>query len=58
MEYEVIVIVKQVYRVCLEADDDDAAQERAVQMVIDDDDGDVEILNDTIETIIDNVYEP
>ncbi len=57
MEYEVIVIVKQVYRVCLEANDDDAAQERAVQMVIDDD-GDVEILNDTIETIIDNVYEP
>ena len=57
MEYEVIVIVKQVYRVCLEADDDDIAQERAIQKVIDYDE-DVEILNDTVETIIGNVYEP
>lgn len=57
MEYEIIVVCKRVYRVSVEADDDDAAQERAAEIVADDEEGDVELLRDVVETFIDNVNE-
>lgn len=53
-EYDIIIICKQVYRVCVEADDDDAAQRLAVEAYIA---GEAELLRDDGETIIDNVYE-
>lgn len=58
MEYEVCVIATQVYRVYVEADDDDTAQEMAIQKWLDrDEDESVEELRDSVETVIDNVYE-
>lgn len=57
MEYEIIVVCKQVYRVSVEADDDYKAQELAAQMVVDSDGVGVELLRDEVDTIIDNVYE-
>ena len=57
MEYEIIVVCKQVYRVFVEADDDDKAQELAAQMAVDSDGVGVELLRDEVDTIIDNVYE-
>lgn len=54
MEYELIVICTQAYRVFVEADDDDAAQELARQKF---EDGEAELLRDTVEITIDNVYE-
>lgn len=54
MEYELIVICTQVYRVYAEADDDEAAQELARQKF---EEGEVELLRDDISITIDNVYE-
>ena len=51
-EYEVIVVCTQVYRVFVEADDDETAQALAAAA-----DGDVELLRDEIATTIENVYE-
>lgn len=53
-EYEIIVACKQVYRICVEADDDDEAQRLAIDAYMADA---AELLRDEIETIIDNVYE-
>ena len=56
MEYEMLVTFKEVYRVYVEADDEDAAEELAWQKVNDDSD-DVELLSETVDITVDNVYE-
>ena len=54
MEYELIVVCTQVYRVFVEADDDETAQELAQQKF---EDGEAELLRDCASITIDNVYE-
>lgn len=54
MEYELIVICTQAYRVYVEADDDEKAQELAKQKF---EDGEAELLRDDVSITIDNVYE-
>lgn len=53
-EYELIIICTQAYRVYVEADDDDTAQELARKKF---EDGEAETLRDDISITIDNVYE-
>ena len=56
MEYEILVVCKQVHRVCVEVDteDDEEAQRLAIEAYLNDE---AELLRDEVETIIDNVYE-
>ena len=51
-EYEFIVTCTQVYRVYVEADDEDAAQ-----VLAETGDGEVELLRDTIEAKLEGVYD-
>lgn len=53
-EYEVLVKCTQVYRVYVEADDDETAETRACEAFWH---GDREPVRDDIEYTIDNVYE-
>ena len=54
MEYEIVVICTQAYRVFVEADDDEAAQRLAIQAVYSDE---AELLRDTVETTIEGAYD-
>lgn len=55
-EYKMLVVVKQVSYVFVEADNDEKAEELAWQKYQEDGD-DVELLSDTIDITIDEVYE-
>lgn len=54
MEYELLVICTQVYRVYVDAEDDETAQRLARQKFEDDE---AELLRDIVDITIDNVYE-
>ena len=56
MNYKVRVIMKDVYSVWVEADDDDTAELLAVQKV-NNGDADVEFVHDSLDTIVDEVEE-
>lgn len=53
-EYEIIVVCTQVYRVYVEAEDDETAQELARDAF---DNEEAELLRDDVTITIDNVYE-
>lgn len=55
-EYKMLVTFKEVYCVFVEADDDEAAEELALQKVRDGDES-VECVTDTLEVVIDGVYD-
>lgn len=54
MEYELLVICTQVYRVYVDAEDDETAQQLARQKF---EDGEADLLRDVVDITIDNVYE-
>lgn len=59
-EYELHVVFRQVYKVFVDADDDDTAEELALKKIQEhghDEDAGVWLLDDGIDVTIENIYE-